>query len=102
MHLRHSAHRIHRLPKLANAIRHLSAFAQTHADTPTLAYTHGQSAQPTTVGKRACMWMQDLVMDLRNWEHAHDNLRFLGCKGTTGTQVLADNAALPCPLTCHV
>ena len=74
------------LPKLARVISKLSTFAQQYASLPCLAYTHGQSAQPHTVGKRACLWIQDLLMDLRNLERAKSDLRFRGTKGTTGTQ----------------
>ncbi|MFW5830123.1 MAG: adenylosuccinate lyase, partial [Planctomycetota bacterium] len=64
----------------------LAAFAREHADLPTLGFTHFQPAQLTTVGKRACLWLQDLLMDLRNLQRARDDLRFRGVKGTTGTQ----------------
>ncbi|MCJ1309803.1 adenylosuccinase ade13 [Agyrium rufum] len=74
------------LPKLAIVVYKLASFAQEFKDLPCLAYTHGQSAQPHTVGKRACLWIQDLLMDLRNLERARDDLRFRGVKGTTGTQ----------------
>ncbi len=70
---------------LVNAIDALGAFAREHRDVPTLAYTHYQAAQPTTVGKRACLWLQDLVMDLDRLEFELSHLRLLGCKGTTGT-----------------
>lgn len=58
---------------------------RTPAITPT-SYTHGQAAQPTTVGKRACLWIQDLLLDLRNLRRARSDLRFRGVKGTTGSQ----------------
>ncbi|XP_041034023.1 adenylosuccinate lyase [Carcharodon carcharias] len=74
------------LPKLARVISRLSDFAQEHADLPTLGFTHYQPAQLTTVGKRCCLWLQDLCMDLRNLERARHELRFRGVKGTTGTQ----------------
>lgn len=74
------------LPKLARCIQRLSAFAERHKDLPCLSYTHFQFAQPTTVGKRACIWIQDLLMDLRNLQRAREDLRFRGVKGTTGTQ----------------
>ncbi|KAI9733999.1 MAG: adenylosuccinase ade13 [Cirrosporium novae-zelandiae] len=74
------------LPKLASAIQKLSDFAYEHRHLPCLAYTHGQPAQPTTVGKRTCLWIQDLLMDLRNLERARKNIRFRGVKGTTGSQ----------------
>ncbi|XP_025097171.1 adenylosuccinate lyase-like [Pomacea canaliculata] len=74
------------LPKLARCIERLSCFADNYKDLPCLAYTHLQPAQLTTVGKRACIWVQDLLMDLRNIERACNDLRFRGVKGTTGTQ----------------
>lgn len=74
------------LPKLARCVQRLSAFAERHRDLPCLAYTHFQVAQPTTVGKRACIWIQDLLMDLRNLQRAREDLKFRGVKGTTGTQ----------------
>ena len=74
------------LPKLARIIQELADFAKEHRDLPCLGYTHGQPAQLTTVGKRACLWIQDLLMDLRNLERARGDLRFRGAKGTTGTQ----------------
>jgi adenylosuccinate lyase len=72
--------------KLASAIARLAGFARAWADQPTLAFTHFQPAQPTTVGKRACLWLQDLLTDLESVTRARDGLRFLGAKGTTGTQ----------------
>lgn len=76
------------LPKLAAVIQRLSNFAMQYRDLPCLGYTHGQAAQLVTVGKRATIWMADLLMDLRNLEVARDNLLSLyrGAKGTTGTQ----------------
>ncbi|CAN8008420.1 unnamed protein product [Ixodes pacificus] len=74
------------LPKVARCIQRLSKFATEYANLPTLGFTHFQPAQLTTVGKRACLWAQDLLMDLGNLERARDNLRFRGVKGTTGTQ----------------
>ncbi|KAL4985396.1 Cullin repeat-like-containing domain protein [Aspergillus falconensis] len=74
------------IPKLAVVIDKLSAFAKQYKDLPCLGFTHGQPAQLVTVGKRACLWIQDLLMDLRNLERARDDLRFRGVKGTTGTQ----------------
>uniref|UniRef100_A0A672FUP9 Adenylosuccinate lyase n=1 Tax=Salarias fasciatus TaxID=181472 RepID=A0A672FUP9_SALFA len=74
------------LPKLARVIDRLSNFAEKYADLPTLGFTHYQPAQLTTVGKRACLWLQDLAMDMRNLQRARDDLRFRGVKGTTGTQ----------------
>lgn len=72
--------------KLVNVIAALSKFAEDHGDLPTLAFTHFQAAQPTTVGKRACLWMQDLLLDLEVIERLREELPFLGVKGTTGTQ----------------
>ncbi|KAH8154089.1 uncharacterized protein LAJ45_01856 [Morchella importuna] len=74
------------LPKLANVIHKLSTFAVAHKDLPALGYTHYQPAQLTTVGKRATLWIQDLLWDLRNLTRAHGDLGFRGAKGTTGTQ----------------
>ncbi len=74
------------LPKLATVIQKLADFANEYKDLPTLGSTHGQPAQLTTVGKRTCLWIQDLLMDLRNLERARADLRFRGVKGTTGTQ----------------
>ncbi|ROL42881.1 Adenylosuccinate lyase [Anabarilius grahami] len=74
------------LPKLARVIDRLANFAEKYADQPTLGFTHYQPAQLTTVGKRACLWLQDLVMDMRNFQRAREDLRFRGVKGTTGTQ----------------
>ena len=70
---------------LINAIYAASEFAGKYKDVPTLAYTHFQAAQPTTVGKRATLWIQDLLLDLERVDQAMDSLRLLGCKGTTGT-----------------
>ncbi len=70
---------------LVNAIAALSDFAREHKDVPTLAYTHFQAAQPTTVGKRATLWAQDLCMDLERLDFELAHLKLLGCKGTTGT-----------------
>lgn len=72
--------------RLAAAIEALSNFASTHSRTPCLAYTHFQPAQLTTVGKRACLWLQDLVLDLEEVRRRRENLRCRGVKGTTGTQ----------------
>ncbi|BFK08161.1 adenylosuccinate lyase [Faecalimonas umbilicata] len=70
---------------LLNAIEALSEFAMEYKALPTLAYTHFQAAQPTTVGKRACLWMNDLVFDIEQLDFQLNNLKLLGCKGTTGT-----------------
>ena len=72
--------------KLVSAIRQLSKFAEKYKDLPTLAFTHFQPAQPTTVGKRATLWIQDLLMDLEDVRFVLSNMKLLGCKGTTGTQ----------------
>lgn len=74
------------LPKLARCVQRMSVFAEDFRALPCLAYTHLQPAQLTTVGKRACIWIQDLLMDLKNIERARDDLKFRGVKGTTGTQ----------------
>ncbi|XP_065744504.1 adenylosuccinate lyase isoform X3 [Phocoena phocoena] len=74
------------LPKLARVISRLADFAKERADLPTLGFTHFQPAQLTTVGKRCCLWIQDLCMDLQNLKRVRDDLRFRGVKGTTGTQ----------------
>lgn len=71
--------------KLLLLIRHLSAFARKYAALATLSYTHFQSAQPTTVGKRACLWLQDFHTDYTEISRLHSHLRFLGVKGATGT-----------------
>jgi adenylosuccinate lyase len=72
--------------KLIEIIRKLSAHAEHYAHLACLSYTHLQSAQPTTVGKRICMWIQDVLMDLHDIVDKIDNLHFLGVKGATGTQ----------------
>jgi adenylosuccinate lyase len=72
--------------KIVQVIRNLHPFAQQYASLATLSYTHFQPAQPTTVGKRVCLWLQDLLMDLADVEKALDEQRFLGVKGATGTQ----------------
>ena len=73
-------------PKLASVIDALGRFAARYAALPTLGFTHYQPAQLTTVGKRACLWLSDLLTDLRQLERAQGDLRFRGVKGTTGTQ----------------
>lgn len=70
---------------LVSTIAVIGDFAQKYKDVPTLAFTHFQAAQPTTVGKRACLWAQDLIMDLEHLDFVLDSLKLLGCKGTTGT-----------------
>ncbi|MFM8780421.1 MAG: lyase family protein, partial [Gemmatimonadota bacterium] len=72
--------------RVVAVIRALEAFARTWRDLPTLGYTHLQSAQLTTVGKRATLWMQDLVLDLADLDHRLATLPLRGVKGTTGTQ----------------
>jgi len=72
--------------KLVTVIKNLTTFAKKYKDVPTLGYTHFQPAQLTTVGKRACLWIQDLLMDLGELEFQESNLRLRGAKGTTGTQ----------------
>jgi adenylosuccinate lyase len=72
--------------KLRQVIAELADFAARHKDLATLGYTHFQPAQLTTVGKRACLWLQDLVMDYEALEHRCAKLKFRGVKGTTGTQ----------------
>jgi adenylosuccinate lyase len=74
------------LPKLARCISRLAHFADQYRSMATLGFTHLQPAQLVTVGKRATLWLQDLLLDLRNFRRARDDLRFRGCKGTTGTQ----------------
>lgn len=71
--------------KILSVMRTLADFAGKNRDLPTLAFTHFQAAQPTTVGKRTCLWLQDLEMDLGQLDFALSQLRLLGCKGTTGT-----------------
>jgi len=72
--------------KLITVIRNLSAFAEKYKNLPTLGFTHFQPAQPTTVGKRATLWIQDLLMDLEDVEYQLSKAKLLGSKGTTGTQ----------------
>ena len=72
--------------KLVNVIAELAGFARKYKVQPTLAFTHFQPAQPTTVGKRAALWMQEFCMDLEDLEYVLDSLKLLGSKGTTGTQ----------------
>jgi len=72
--------------KLANVIEKLAVFADNYKGLPTLAFTHFQPAQPTTVGKRATLWLQDFIMDLEDLEYVQSTLKLLGSKGTTGTQ----------------
>lgn len=72
--------------KLINVIAQLADFADKYKTLPTLGFTHFQPAQPTTVGKRATLWLQDLLMDLDDLQHLLDTMKLLGSKGTTGTQ----------------
>lgn len=72
--------------KLINVIAELAKFADEYKALPTLAFTHFQPAQPTTVGKRAALWIQEFLLDLEDLEHVGDTLKLLGSKGTTGTQ----------------
>lgn len=72
--------------KLINVIYCLKEFAQKYKELPTLSFTHLQPAQLTTVGKRACLWIQDLLMDLEALQFEKKRIKFLGVKGTTGTQ----------------
>ena len=72
--------------KLVNVIDELSRFADQYKSLPTLAFTHFQPAQPTTVGKRATLWMQEFTMDLADLDYVLGSLKLLGSKGTTGTQ----------------
>ena len=72
--------------KVVNVVDYLSRFAMEYRELPTLGFTHFQPAQPVTVGKRATLWIQDLLMDLQELEAMRDGLLLLGSKGTTGTQ----------------
>ncbi|KAF0989937.1 hypothetical protein HZS_2981, partial [Henneguya salminicola] len=74
------------IPKLLKCIKVLSEFCEKYKSQPTLGYTHFQPAQLTTVGKRACLWLSDLVSDFQNLTILRQNLKFRGCKGTVGTQ----------------
>ena len=76
--------RVRRL--LVNVVDALAQYARRYKDLPTLGFTHFQPAQPTTVGKRACLWLQDFLTDLEEVEQRIDGLKFRGAKGTTGTQ----------------
>ncbi len=72
--------------KLVNVLAQLASFADQYKDLATLAFTHFQPAQPTTVGKRASLWAQDFLMDLKDLEYVLSSMKLLGSKGTTGTQ----------------
>ena len=72
--------------EIVTVLQDLAAFAERYKAMPTPGYTHYQNAQPVTVGKRACLWMQDLVLDLEEIDAVLSAMRFLGCRGTTGTE----------------
>ncbi|MBQ6196199.1 MAG: adenylosuccinate lyase [Lachnospiraceae bacterium] len=72
--------------ELIGVLANLAEFAERYKSVPTLGYTHYQPAQPVTVGKRATLWMQDFLSDLREIDFALENIKFLGCRGTTGTE----------------
>jgi adenylosuccinate lyase len=72
--------------RLLSCMDALASFARTHRDLPTLGFTHFQPAQPTTVGKRATLWIQDLLLDLEEIDHRLATIRFRGVRGTTGTE----------------
>lgn len=72
--------------KLINVMAELAKFADSYKNQPTLAFTHFQPAQPTTVGKRAVLWLNDLCLDLEDLDHVIESMKLLGSKGTTGTQ----------------
>ena len=72
--------------KMKSLLQVLAKSAKTFAALPCLAFTHFQRAQPTTVGKRFCLWLQDFLMDYEDLSHVIDNMKFLGVKGATGTQ----------------
>lgn len=72
--------------KLVNVIQTLAEFAEEYKALPTLGFTHFQAAQPTTVGKRACLWLQEFLLDMEDLEHVISTMKLLGSKGTTGTQ----------------
>ena len=80
--------------ELKAAMRNLCEFADRYAAMPALAYTHYQPAQLTTIGKRASLWLQDLMLDLEEVQDTLRAFRFLGCRGTTGTEAMAMPAAV--------
>ncbi len=77
---------LHLKKELKNVLANLCDFAEKYKSLPTLGYTHYQPAQPVTVGKRAALWLQDFLSDLKEIEFALENIKFLGCRGTTGTE----------------
>lgn len=81
--MRDAMHVIRKL--LVSCISAVADFSEKHKDLPTLAYTHFQAAQPTTLGKRATLWLQDLISDLEQLDFQIGRMKLLGCKGTTGT-----------------
>ena len=80
--------------ELLGVLANLAAFAREYAAVPTLGYTHYQPAQPVTVGKRAALWMQDFLSDLEELDHILATLKFLGCRGTTGTEASLDRKSV--------
>ena len=76
----------HILPKLAGVCQNLKHFAWDYREMPCLAYTHGQPAQPTTIGRRACLWLHDFLKDLRDLRRVREDIELRSVKGTTGTQ----------------
>ena len=72
--------------KLVNVLNELAGFADKYKEQPTLAFTHFQPAQPTTVGKRATLWMQEFYLDLQDLDYVLSGMKLLGSKGTNGTQ----------------
>ena len=74
------------LSKLIQTLQHFQVLAKQYQDLPCLSFTHFQSAQPSTLGKRICLWAQDFLMDIKDLQNRLENIPFLGVKGTTGTQ----------------
>jgi adenylosuccinate lyase len=74
------------LQKLLQVLQILAQLAEKHASDPCLSYTHFQPAQPTTIGKRICLWLQDFLLDAKEWQRLIEEIPFLGAKGATGTQ----------------
>ena len=79
--------------ELLKVIANLAKFAEEYRSVPTLGYTHYQPAQLVSVGKRATLWMQDFVSDIEEIDFVIDSLKYLGCRGTTGTEVRSDLSA---------